>query len=415
MKNLFVHFLLLLFCLPSSVLHAQTDSFLKKLLHKDPDRFGEFIKNPDEYQIQILYTKIERNQLNQPRLKTYHYHVNENEYFYPASTVKLPAVLLAFEKINNLNIPGLTIFTPMLTDSVRLSQTTAYTDSTAENHLPSLAHYARKILLASDNDAFNRLYEFLGQDYFNEKLREKGYVHSRILHRLAVPVPAEENRYTNPVRFEENGKTLYSQPAVQATGSYKSEREILLGKAHVEGNDTIQAPMDFSGKNFLSLTDQHNMLKALFFPDQVAPEKRFNLTPADYRFIYQYMSQLPIETDYPDHYREDLYDAYTKFLLFGSTKQRIPRHVRSFNKSGYAYGFLSDNAYIADFERGIEFMVSAVIYCNKDGILNDDRYDYEAVGHTFMENLGKTLLQYEIERSRKRRPDLDLYELEYDK
>jgi hypothetical protein len=147
----------------------------------------------------------------------------------------------------------------------------------------------------------------------------------------------------------------------------------------------------------------------------VAPQKRFNLTPEDYRFIYQYMSQLPMETEYPAHYSEDLYDAYTKFILFGSKQQRLPRHVRSFNKSGNAYGFLIDNAYIADFERGIEFLVSAVIYSNKDEVLNDNQYDYETIGLPFMENLGKILLQYEIERNRKRRPDLDLYEVEYDK
>lgn len=415
MKRLIVNSLLIIFILSPSLNYAQTDNFLKKLLHNDTERFTQILKNPSDYHIQVIYTKIDRNKNNLPTLKTYYYNVEEETYFYPASTVKLPAILLAFEKINNLNVPGLTKFTPMLTDSVRPSQTSVQADTTAENHLPSLAHYARKILLASDNDAFNRLYEFLGLDYFNEKLHEKGYAHSRITHRLDIPLTAEENRYTNPVRFVENGKILYEQPAAYSTKLYVSENKILLGKAYVAGNEVISSPMDFSEKNFFSLKDQHEMLKALFFPDQVAPQKRFNLTPEDYRFIYQYMSQLPMETEYPAHYSEDLYDAYTKFILFGSKQQRLPRHVRSFNKSGNAYGFLIDNAYIADFERGIEFLVSAVIYSNKDEVLNDNQYDYETIGLPFMENLGKILLQYEIERNRKRRPDLDLYEVEYDK
>lgn len=415
MKIPIVKLLLLIYFLSPPVLIAQTDNFLKKLLHNDNERFTKILKNPSDYHIQVIYTKIDRNKNNVPTLKTYHYNVDENTYFYPASTIKLPAILLAFEKINTLNIAGLNKFTPMLTDSVRTSQTQAHIDTTAENQLPSLAHYARKILIASDNDAFNRIYEFLGQEYFNEKLREKGYNHSRILHRLNRKLPVEENQHTNPVRFVEQGKIIYEQPAVSSRHSYVSPEKILIGKAYLSEDEIVQSPMDFSEKNFLSLTDQHEILKALFFPDQVAPAKRFNLTPDDYRFIYQYMSQLPIETDYPEHYREDLFDAYTKYLLFGGKDQRIPRHVRSFNKSGNAYGYLVDNAYIADFERGVEFMVSAMIFSNKDEVLNDDRYDYETIGLPFMENLGKILLQYEIERKRNRRPDLDLYEVEYDK
>jgi hypothetical protein len=127
------------------------------------------------------------------------------------------------------------------------------------------------------------------------------------------------------------------------------------------------------------------------------------------------MSQFPVETSYPTHYTDDYYDGYLKFLLFGATKTRLPRHLRLFNKSGDAYGYLLDNAYIADFEKGIEFMLTAVIYVNEDGILNDDQYDYEKVGLPFMSNLGKTFLEYELNRKRSVRPDLGRFEVEYDK
>jgi hypothetical protein len=33
--------------------------------------------------------------------------------------------------------------------------------------------------------------------------------------------------------------------------------------------------------------------------------------------------------------------------------------------------------------------VSAVIYTNRDGVLNDDRYEYESVGRPFMAELGR--------------------------
>lgn len=406
--------LLLLLQLIVTSLTAQVspDNFIEKLLKKHPERFSEILKNPEKYRIQILYTKIDRNKNNVPHFTTHGYRLNSSEYFYPASTVKLPAVALAFEKLNKL---GIGKHTPMFTDAVRPEQTAVTADTSSENGLPSVAHYARKILLASDNDAFNRLYEFIGQQEFNDSLHRKGFKESRILHRLESPIGPENNRYTNPIRFEQDGKIIFEQPAKYCEKEYNAPGTIMLGKGYMKGNELVNEPFDFTKKNFFPLEEQHRLLKTLFFPDQVPASQRFNLTEEDYRFMYQYMSQFPVETSYPASYTDDYYDGFVKFLLFGATKTRLPRHIRLFNKCGDAYGFLLDNAYIADFEKGIEFMLTAVIYCNEDGILNDSKYDYETIGFPFMANLGKTIFEYELSRKRVNRPDLSRFEVEYDK
>jgi hypothetical protein len=406
-----LYFFLQLIALPSFAQY-QNDNFIEKLLKKHPERFSEILDNPEKYQIQVLYTRIDRNRKNEPHLTTHGYQVNSSNYFYPASTVKLSAVVLALDKLNRL---GIDKYTPMITLADRPEQTAVTKDSTSENGLPSVAHYAKKILLASDNDAFNRLYEFIGQEEFNESMHKKGYTHVRILHRLELPLSAENNRHTNPVRFEKDGKVIYEQPAQYCSKDYKSEKPILKGKGFMKNGELIHEPFDFSAKNYFALEDQHRLLQALIFPEQVPAEQRFNLTSEDYRFIYQYMSQFPVETSFPANYTDDYYDGYVKFLLFGATKTRLPRHIRLFNKSGDAYGFLLDNAYIADFEKGIEFMLTAVIYCNEDQIFNDDKYDYDSKGFPFMVNLGKTIFEYELNRKRAVRPDLSRYEVEYDK
>jgi hypothetical protein len=400
-----------LFSIPATA-QFQTDTFIEKLLRKHPERFSEVLKTPEKYNVQILYTRIDRNQRNEPHFKSYGYHVNRNEYFYPASTVKLLSVVLAFEKLNNL---GIDKNANMLTGADRPEQTAVYVDTTAENGFPSVAHYARKILLASDNDAFNRLYEFIGQEEFNETLIKKGYRNVRITQRLESKIGSENNRYTNPVRFEQDGKMLYEQPARYSSKTYFASEPILRGKGYMKDGVLVNEPFDFTEKNCFPIEEQHKLLKAIFFPQQTPEPNRFNLTEDDYAFLYRYMSQFPVETSYPTHYTDDYYDGYLKFLLFGATKTRLPRHLRLFNKSGDAYGYLLDNAYIADFEKGIEFMLTAVIYVNEDGILNDDQYDYEKVGLPFMSNLGKTFLEYELNRKRSVRPDLGRFEVEYDK
>jgi hypothetical protein len=93
----------------------------------------------------------------------------------------------------------------------------------------------------------------------------------------------------------------------------------------------------------------------------------------------------------------------------------MPKNIRIFNKEGDAYGQLLDVAYIVDFDKNIEFFLSAEIYCNQDGVINDDKYDYETIGYPFMKNLGKVIYDYEVNRKRAYYPDLSSFKLTYDK
>jgi hypothetical protein len=51
-------------------------------------------------------------------------------------------------------------------------------------------------------------------------------------------------------------------------------------------------------------------------------------------------------------------------------------------------------------------MISGVIYVNSDGILNDDKYEYEETGYPFFKETGNIIYQYELKRKRRYRPDL---------
>jgi len=145
----------------------------------------------------------------------------------------------------------------------------------------------------------------------------------------------------------------------------------------------------------------------VLFPDWVSPAGRFHLEDDDYRFLYSAMSTLPresLEPSYAD--REHYPDFYVKFLLFGGSKEPIPARFRVFNKVGEAYGYLIDDAYIVDFEAGVEFLLTAVIHTNANGIFNDDTYETETVGLPFLAHLGRAVYEHELARARPRRPDL---------
>jgi beta-lactamase class A len=390
-----------------------TSALLNGLLRQHPDRFDSLLRNNDQWQIKIIYTQVDRRGNNFPVLTNYYFNIDPQQYFYPASTVKMPTAILSLQRLNELNIPGLNKQTTLITEADYSRQDAVYNDPNSPDGRPTVANYIKKIFLVSDNDAFNRLYEFLGQEYINNTLHKMGYDSAQIVHRLDVSRTEEENRHTNPVKFFDTSSNLvYQQPLVKSNLVYQA-RNTLLGKRYMSGGKIVDQPFDFSKKNRFALADLHSILEAVIFPEAVQKEQRFNLTDEDYQFLHRYMSMKPQESGYPQ-YDSSYSGAYSKFLMYGG-KGDLDDHIRIFNKEGDAYGFLTDVAYIADFKNNVEFFLSASIYCNTDGIFNDDHYDYENVGLPFLKNLGQVIYEYELQRKRKRTPDLSTFKMDYSK
>lgn len=391
--------------------------FLEKLLLRYPKYFDQVLKNREAWNVQVIYTQVDRTKTGMATLTPFKFNVDASRYFYPASTVKLPVTLLALQKLNELNIAGLDKHSTMITQAMEHGTTAAYNDPTATDGRPSIAQYIKKILMVSDNDAFNRLYEFLGQQYINDGLHKMGYADVQILHRLNISLTPEQNRETNMIRFMDTGSVLLYSQDVQKNKDKYPARNDLAGKGFYRGGQLINEPMNFSGKNRISLEDLNNILISLVFTEAVKPNQIFKLTDSDKQFIFKYMSQLPTESTSPP-YSDDTaqyWPAYAKFLLFGSEKGKLPENIRIFNKTGDAYGNLLDIAYIVDHKNKIEFFLSAIIYCNNDGILNDDKYDYNTIGLPFMKHLGQVIYDYELTRPRKNIPDLSGFIFKYDK
>ena len=323
--RLFYCFLL---CLSCNLIHAQpkTDTILQNILQKNNDSlFQQVITHPNTYRLQIIYTQINRDKNNKPHFTNYYFNVDTNLYYYPASTVKLPLAALSLEKLNELNKKGINKYTSMQYDSAYPRQVREYNDSTSQSGLPSIAQFIRKAFLISDNDAYNRMYQFVGQQTINRKLHEKGYTGTRII-RQFMGFTDEENRHTNPIKFiDAKGNVVYEQPMGYNTDSMYYPNAIPVGKAYYNRNDSlINTPMDFAKQNTIPLEDLQQMLKSVLFPSSVPAKQRFNLTKADYQFMRQYLSQYPSETPYPKYDTAEYYDSYVKFFFTNETHQ-VPK------------------------------------------------------------------------------------------
>jgi hypothetical protein len=384
------------------------------LFSSDSKLLKDILQYKDSFRVQIIYTQINRDGHNIPSFRNYYFNTDTSIYFNPASTVKLPLALLSLEKLNMLREKGVDKFSTLLIDSSYSWQTAEYRDSSSETGLPSIAQYIKKAFLVSDNDAYNRMYQFVGQQRINEVLHNKSYVSTRIT-RQFLGLTAEQNRNTNAMRFiDKYGRLLYSQPSAYNPDSFYFGKPIKIGRAYFDSKDSlINEPIDFTKANNLPLEDLQQILQSVLFPLSVPERQRFNLSREDERFLYQYLSQYPSETNYPKYDSSEYYDSYVKFF-FRQGSHQMPDGIRVFNKVGWAYGFLIDISYVVDFRNQVEYMLAAVIYVNSDGILNDDKYDYEETGWPFMYELGQTIYQYELKRIRKYTPDLNRFKIHYE-
>ena len=389
------------------------DDLIKDIMKQNAPLFDSVLYNIDQNHLQIVYTQIDRKKNGKPQFTDHYFNVNDSSYFYPASTVKLPVAILALQKLNELKIKGLDKNATMITEADHSGQTEVYNDPSTPDGRPTIEHYIKKILLVSDNDAFNRLYEFLGQEYINNTLHKMGYEGVQIIHRLDISLTEEENRHTNPVRFyDTSGKLVYEKPLQQSNLVY-AERNTKMGKGFYRRGELVNEPFDFSKKNRLSLTTLHTIVRSVIFPKTVSKKQRFRLTNNDYELLRKYMSMTPLESKFPFYDKENYWDTYVKFLFYGAEKNVSKNGIRIFNKVGDAYGFLIDAAYIADYNSNVEFMLSAVIHCNSDGIFNDDKYDYDSVGYPFMKNLGQVIYTHEMKRIKKVVPELTQFRFDY--
>lgn len=383
----------LMLCLLGACSRSPSLIIFPDALKSAPGIVGEVIQDADRYHVQIMYSRINRDSTGIASFETFTFRNQEREYFYPASTVKFPVAVLALEKCRELGVSPETI---MITDSSRNFHSPVYQDTSAQSGFPSVAHYIKKVFLVSDNDAFNRLYEFVGPERINRRMAEIGFPDTRIIHRLSISLSRDQNRILNPIHFlSEAGDTLLSLPErIDSLPPPMSGMPLSLGKGEMKSGKLVEEPKDFSEKNRFILSDQHAFFKSVFFSNDVMGDP-LKLEPSDREFLKVYMGMLPYQSDWPRYDREYHYDSYVKFFMYGDRTDHMPESIRIYNKVGVAYGWLTDNALIVEEETGIEFLLTATIFINDNQVFNDDTYEYDEIGFPFLAELGRLIYGWE--------------------
>ena len=123
-------------------------------------------------------------------------------------------------------------------------------DITATKGLPTIGHYLHKLFVVSDNDAFNRLYEYLGPDHINSRMWELGFPKTRIRHRLSLSLTERENQYANAIQFYNDSGIIFEQSSREMRLDLDSPFEdFLLGDSHkVKGEEVEEPSVDIAAE-----------------------------------------------------------------------------------------------------------------------------------------------------------------------
>lgn len=372
-------------------------NLIQHILTDNPDRFARFTADPANYKLQILLTVVDDTDPNAPTITRHGYRLEE-EYFYPASSIKTFAAAAALIKLQELRkATGMPVShdTPIVIHPLFDDEKQQDTDpSNIESGKITIEQEIRKTLLVSSNSAYNHLFEFVGHQKIHQILADAGMPDVRLNHRLSEFRSPEDNRRSPrftllpddgpPVNLTERTSPLITDNA--------GMNGLLVGDAYMSGGTRIDEPLNFLNKNHASLQDLQNFLLMIARPD-ISPPQSFSLplSDQDRAILLSALSQHPHNSENPVYTPNDISEI-DGFPLFQPGLERIyPREeLRLYAKGGTAYGFKTANAAITHIPTGRTFFLAATLYTNPNQTLNDDNYDYD-LADQFLTDLAESV------------------------
>ena len=349
------------------------------------DFLKEIIKEKEDYEIQVLLTKIDQYN-SQVDFQEYKYQLDDNKYFYPASTIKLPIVVLALKKINELRSKGSEI---TLKSKIILNSKDDYSELLIRDSITSFQNLIADVFLVSDNSASNILIDFIGYNYFNEEMKNAGFDKTYLNHKFN-PDPYVNSTWQisdldNNLISSLNDNQKIIKANDKTIGLEKGEKRYFKG-------EILDESLNFSEKNRSSITDMHNLIKYIFYPEIFDSTNTFNLNVEDYDFLRYWMSRFTYE-DIGEKFigDEKFFETYNKFFIHGDEQSLSNEQIRVYNKIGQAYGTSIDNGLIKNYQDNIEFILTATIYTNKNKVINDNLYEYDDIAVPFLAKLSRSI------------------------
>jgi len=380
-------------CLPAIVrsrLAAATtdDAWMAAILARAGPTVRRVLAAPQVFEAQCVLTRLQRD--TDQRLQVISKHsigVDRRRWFAAASFVKLPLAAILCEALQQKDLLD-------RIGSLRLQIEPGSSCAALPAPDPrgwSVLSLLRSMLIVSDNRSYNALYELFGSDTLHTRLAALGYVDVRIPTRMGGCGAA---RKAHAFLVDDRARRVWDSPAASELPQRFPFGRALQGRAWAEGGKPIPGPHDFSASNFMPLEDVHRMLLDINGVNLPAGP-RFALNDSAQQLLREILSTVPRLSVDPKYVESHYADNHSKYLSVGGAPQRLPAGLAISNKNAQSYGYLADSAIIQEPAKRIAFALTAVVYVNRDGVLNDARYEYDSIGLPFLRELGQAALAQE--------------------
>lgn len=337
------------------------------------------------FQLQWLCSVYRRGDRGWILDATYYHGYRPRSWFAAASFVKLPLAALLLELLER---EGLAERVDDLRLRIPLPPNRGALPEGIERGI-AMATLLRAMLSISDNASYNALYELLGSDRIHERLAAIGYPTLR----MAVRMGGASGRKLRAELLDAKGKRVYASPAQAREAPQRfAYGQAIMGRAWMENGRVIPGPHDFSASNFIGLADLQRLISELGSGAQTGAP-RFALGSNSRHWLRAVLSSPP-RLQNGMHYPEARYpDSYARHFHAGPGPTRQPSELLVASKNARSYGWIGDSAWIEDQRSGCAYALSAVLYVDRDGVLNDGVYAYDEIGIPALRELAAAVLE----------------------
>lgn len=347
------------------------------------------VLDDSDRQVQLIWLRPQRLRDGRVRMRSLTHGLERRRWFSPASVSKLPMALLMAER---LSAHGLGADATVRLHAPPISGEWPDDEPLGE----SFARGVNRTFAVSDNVPYNRWYEALGADAIHARLAALGHGDVRLLSRLGSADAEANRRSVGAALLDTHGATVASTPAMHAAARRFPFGEARIGRGWMnDAGEVLPGPRDVSRSNFMPLADSLAMLQAFVLPESVPARRRWRIDDPLREQLLAALGLRPRDSIDPPYDEAAYPDGHARWFFVGDGRHRYPDGLRVLGKTGMAWGWLSEVAHVRDADSGAEFMLAASIHCNADGIYNDDRYDYDAVGLPFLAEVSRAVLAVE--------------------
>lgn len=360
-------------------IHENPPTFLDTLDFQHP-----LIQN-EQHRFQMVVTPIKDGVVG----KTHAY--GTENYYYPASLVKLPAALLLLEQLKTKEFSlGATI--RFETDTIETCGSTRFVELSQKHDL-NFRQLLKELIVVSDNHFYNALYHYLTPERINTRLIDMGFQNVHIFRAFTGCDTLEQlTTYPAAIREVRGGayqldlqRSLKLDPEV-FRDAYEYSEDRLYGSKHENADgDIVDGPYDLNYSLEIPLDQIHEMVLRFLYPEQFPEEQRWDIREEDRAYLLDLLGKYPSEINSVYRSLKHLEDDVYKY----AHAEAFSKESRTLGKLGLSYGFASEVVFIPVEDDRNGFLLSYGVYVNANDIVNDGEYEYEDDARPFAEALAK--------------------------